>query len=63
MMKENAPFIMTFLIGNHILYSLEPANQRDELRKHQLDGCLIHIVEPNLSGVNLRACGIRIGLS
>ena len=32
-------------------------------RKHQLDGCPIHIVRPNLSGVNLSACGVRIGLS
>ena len=34
-----------------------------DFRKHQLDGCPIHIIGPNLSGVNLSACGVRIGLS
>ena len=32
-------------------------------KKDQLDGCPIHIVGPNLSGVNLSACGVRICLS
>ena len=39
MMKENASYIMTLLIGIYILYSLEPANQEYSEAISKISNC------------------------
>ena len=55
MMEENASYIVTFLIGIYILYSLEPANQRDDIseiiRSHFQDFQLLSIMFNNVISV------------